>query len=354
MIYRIIVTLVIGIAFGCIAIKLKIPAGGMLGALFAVAVFNVFTGEAYLPSQAKVFTQTISGLFIGCKISRSELKSLKTLIKPAILNMSLIILACLGMGVCLYFVSDYNMATCAFATAPGSMTDMAIISVDMGADTSVVSVLQLVRLITILGLFPTLFGAIIKKVAKKHPEAVSAGRSKTELAAGDGPEKSWKNILITILVAAAGGAAGSLSGVPAGPLIFSMVFVGVQNVLTGTAYMPINMKRFAQICAGVLIGESVTMEAVVNLRYSIVPALVMIFCLMGIVLLLAFILYKTSGIDFVTALFACAPGGASDLALIAGDFGASTPKVSIIQTLRVVCVVVIYPVAIQLLNGWLG
>ncbi len=166
MIYRIIVTLVIGIAFGCIAIKLKIPAGGMLGALFAVAVFNVFTGEAYLPSQAKVFTQTISGLFIGCKISRSELKSLKTLIKPAILNMSLIILACLGMGVCLYFVSDYNMATCAFATAPGSMTDMAIISVDMGADTSVVSVLQLVRLITILGLFPTLFGAIIKKVAK--------------------------------------------------------------------------------------------------------------------------------------------------------------------------------------------
>ncbi len=55
-----------------------------------------------------------------------------------------------------------------------------------------------------------------------------------------------------------------MSGVPAGPLIFSMVFVGVQNVLTGTAYMPINMKRFAQICAGVLIGESVTMEAVVN------------------------------------------------------------------------------------------
>ncbi len=353
MITQILITLAIGIASGCIAIRLKVPAGGMLGALFAVAIFNIFTDEAFLPTQAKVFTQTISGLFIGCKISRSELRSLKVLIKPAMLNMTFIILACLGMGISLYFLSDYSIATCAFATAPGSMTDMSIISVDMGADTSVVSVLQLVRLVTILGLFPTLFGAIIRRVESKHPEAVTHNNAR-QTSNAETPKHSRKNIFLTILVATAGGILGSIVGIPAGPLMFSMLFVGLQNVTTHTAYMPIHMKRFAQICAGVLIGESITMDAVVNLKYAMIPAFIMIFCLMAIVLLLSYILYKTSDIDFVTALFSCAPGGASDLALIAGDFGASTPKVSIIQTLRVVCVVVIYPIAIKILNIWLS
>lgn len=349
---KILITVAVGMLFGCIAIKLKIPAGGMLGALFAVAAFNIITGDAYFPSQFKVMTQTISGLFIGCKITKGELKALKKVIKPAVLNMVLIIAACLGMGVCLYLVTDYSIATCAFATAPGSMTDMALISVDMGADTSVVSVLQLVRLITILGLFPTLFGFIIKKVEKKQPQTdAAADTSDTQEEAA---AKSPKNIVITLAVAAVGGTIGAVSGVPAGALCFSMIAVAVQNVLTGTAYMPGILKKFAQICAGILIGESVTRDAVINLKYSIVPALVMIICLLGIVLLLAFILYKTSNLSFTTALFSCAPGGASDLTLIAGEFGANVPQASIIQTLRVVCVVLIYPSAIKLLTALLS
>jgi uncharacterized membrane protein AbrB (regulator of aidB expression) len=61
-------------------------------------------------------------------------------------------------------------------------------------------------------------------------------------------------------------------------------------------------------------------------------------------------LSKTSELDLITALFACAPGGATDLALIAEEYGANTPKVSIIQTMRVIGVVVFYPPAIQLIS----
>ncbi len=349
MILQITLTFLVALSGAAIALKLKIPAGTMVGSMILVAVFNVIFEEACFPSNLKLMTQIISGLFIGCKITRYELVSLKKCIKPAIINTVCILLSCLAMGVGLYYLTDYSLATCVFATAPGSIVDMSIISIDMGADTSIVSVLQLVRLISILGLFPTIFGKLIKFLQKKNPGVVSATRNINS----DGPkvtaEKTKKNIFITLVVAIVCGTIGYNIGIPAGALMFAMIGVAIQNVTTSTAYMPLGLKQFAQVCAGALIGESVTRASITNLYTAIVPALILLVGLFTIVVILAYILYKTSDVDFVTALFSCAPGGASDLALIAEDFGANTPKVSIIQSLRVVCVVIFYPVALQFL-----
>ena len=336
------------LAGGLVAMRLKIPAGAMVGSMIAVGIFNVIVGKAYFPTSAKIMTQMISGLFIGCKITRNEIAGLRKAIKPAILNTVVLLLCCLAMGAIMYFFTDYSLATCAFACAPGSMVDMSIIAMDMEADTSVVSVLQLVRLLSILGLFPTLFRVVIGKVGGDKPQAEERLPENTGSAP---PAHTPRNMVLTLAVAIVCGLAGSVSGVPAGTLIFALLGVSVQNVLTNTAYMPIRLKQFAQVCAGALIGESVTGDALVQLRFAIVPALIMIVCLLAIVLVLSYFLYRCSDLDFSTALFACAPGGASDLALIAEDFGANTPKISIIQYMRVICVVVFYPSAIQLLQS---
>lgn len=345
---KLLITFGIGFAGGYLGLKRKIPAGAMIGAMLAVAVFNIFTGCALFPTSAKIFTQIISGIFVGCKITRSELSAFHSLIKPAILNMSMIILACVLMGLFLYKVSDYNLATCLFATAPGSLTDMAIISIDMGADTSVVSVLQTVRLMTIVGIFPLIFGIILKKTTTPKKNKC-ASESFVKSPKKESPGMHF--ILITAFVAAFSGGTSYLIGIPAGALIGSMAGVSIWNVCSSKAYMPLKMKQFAQICAGILIGESITVDVLKNLKYTILPAILMMVCLLVIVILLALLLHKTSGLDFPTALFSCAPGGASDLALLAEDFGADTPKVSLIQTLRVVCVVIFYPLIINFLNN---
>lgn len=322
--------------------------------MIAVAAFNVATGAAYFPTSAKIMTQIISGLFIGCKITRNEVAGLKKAIKPAVINTAVLLICCLCMGVAMYYFTDYSLATCTFASAPGSMVDMSIIAMDMDADLSVVSVLQLVRLVSILGLFPTLFKVLIQKVEQRCPKAAPQSAEAPAAAAFAPPAHTPRNIALTICVAIVFGLIGNASGVPAGTLIFALLGVSLQNVFTNTAYVPLRVKQFAQVCAGALIGETVTREAVLQLRYAIVPALLLIVFLLVIVVGLAFVLYKTSDLDFCTALFACAPGGASDLALIAEDFGANTPKISIIQYMRVICVVVFYPTAIQLLEAALG
>lgn len=350
---QILITFLVALAGAIIATKIKVPAGAMVGSMIAVAIFNVAFDFAYFPRDLKIMTQIISGLFIGCKITKYELSSLRKSIKPAIMNMILIISCCLGMGVLLYFFTDYSLATCTFATAPGSMVDMSIISMDMGADTSVVSVLQLVRLVTILCLFPTIFKKIIQFVEKKCPNKKNTSSDELTMPEHIYASHTKTNICFTLFIAIICGIIGYSIGIPAGALIFSMLGVSLQNIFTNTAYMPFRLKQFAQVCAGALIGESVSRESVIELRHAIIPAIILMVGLFTIILLLAFLLYKTADLDFTTALFSCAPGGASDLALIAEEFGANTPKVSIIQTMRVVCVVIFYPIAIQIISTWL-
>ena len=57
-----ILTLTIGILGGYLADKKKIPAAFMIGALFAVAIFNIFTDRAFLPTSFKFITQVATGL----------------------------------------------------------------------------------------------------------------------------------------------------------------------------------------------------------------------------------------------------------------------------------------------------
>ena len=345
---QLIITFIVAIIGALIAKKLRIPAGFMIGSMIAVAVFNVISGKAFFPHYLKTMTQIISGLFIGCKISRAELGLLKRSVKPAIINMIFVISACIGMGCVMCTMTDCSLPTCLFATAPGSMVDMSIIGMEMGADTTVVSVMQIVRLVSILSLFPTFFGCLIRRVGAKSKNAKCIEK---DAHCSEAVSKTWCNMGITIFVAIVSGMIGYFSGFPAGALIFSMIGVSVQNIVFDNAYMHINLKRFAQICAGALIGESINAEAIMNLKNSIIPAVILVVGIVIIVIILSFILYKTTDLDFATCLFSCAPGGASDLALIAEEYGANTPKVSIIQSVRVIMVVIIYPVVIHLLAG---
>ena len=67
--FNLLITLLIGYIFGYLALKAKIPAGAMIGAMFSVAIFNIITGEAHLTSNIKILIQISAGAFIGTGIT---------------------------------------------------------------------------------------------------------------------------------------------------------------------------------------------------------------------------------------------------------------------------------------------
>ena len=66
---NIISTLLIAAAGGLIGIRLKIPAGALIGAMLAVAAFKIGTGKGELPITFRLGAQIVVGGMIGLDLS---------------------------------------------------------------------------------------------------------------------------------------------------------------------------------------------------------------------------------------------------------------------------------------------
>lgn len=119
----IIITILIGIIGGLTAIRLKIPAGAVIGSLIAVSLFSILTGKAEFPHSFKLVTQIGTGAYIGSHIRKKDVVELKRIIKPAIiLTISMCLFGILA-GTFISKYSDIDLTTALFATAPAGLTD---------------------------------------------------------------------------------------------------------------------------------------------------------------------------------------------------------------------------------------
>ena len=346
------ITVAVAAAGGTILYKLNFPAGMMVGALICVGALSIITGHAYMPKMVKVVTKTVTGLFVGMNMTMDMVRNLKRLFKPAIVLVVLIIGLCIGMGVLLYFITGIDGVTALFCVAPGGMTDMTLMTMDMGGDAAVVAVLQVMRLLTVYCISMPLVKWTTKKSGREEEQEVRAEKSVKPV----GLERRSR-IIFTICVATVGGTVGYFLskrfdfGVLV--LLITMIICAAVNIKTGKLFMPRTVRRVAQIFSGALIGTSVTYESLVNLRKVIVPA---IFLCCGFVLInqiLARVLHKVCKIDLVTAMLSSSAGGASESALVAADFGADPSIVSVLQISRMLCTTSFYPIVVQLLYQFL-
>ena len=161
MIQYFLLTLAVAAAGGLIGYKLKLPVGGMVGSMIAVIIFNVATEKAVFYSELRIVLQIFSGAMIGSQIGREDLLEMKKIIYPTALLLVSMVLLNLTFGTLMYVLSDLDLATALFASSPGGVSDMAIISADLGANPAYVAIIQLCRLLTIFIFMPPIFRKII-------------------------------------------------------------------------------------------------------------------------------------------------------------------------------------------------
>jgi membrane AbrB-like protein len=382
---ELIITLCVGIVGGIIALRLKVPAGAMVGSMIAVTVFSVITGHAFVPQNIKILTQIAAGAFVGAGIKRKDVLEMKLIIKPAIFMVFSMISLDLFMGYIMFRVTGLDLVTALFSTAPAGIVDMTLISDDFGADTSKVAVLHLIRLVSVLIMFPPMMKFISDGFSNKNKNCIDEIATSVEEAKMDGvPEKplinkitlkekitkekatlkekvTLKNKLtlkeksinfsFTMGLAIVAGLIGYLLKIPAGTMTFSMVAVGALNVISDKGFMPLNIRRLTQMFAGALIGSRVTHADVIELKGILIPSLILLAGIIVISLFIGFLIHKISGFELITSLLGCAPGGLSDMTLIAKDLGGDVPKVAILHLIRVVTVISIFPILIKFITS---
>lgn len=326
---------------GLLAKRSKVPAGAMVGALLASACFSILFGKTAFPFHLSVYAQIISGIFIGKQIDRSILPSLRRLFLPAVFSVALMILlsSLLAYFVAVHFAVD--IATSMLANAPGGITDMALIGMDLQADTAVISMIHTFRALEITLVFPHIFALLTRR--KREEKHTSFTTPQSSAVSAPMTNEKGSSIIFTGVVGLICGSIGAHSNIPAGALLFSLVGVAVQSVIGKNAAMPSFVRTGAQIFVGASVGSGITIDVLSRMKTMLFPVLIMLTGYLIINLIVATLLEKFAKMEKVTALFASTPGGLISITLMAGDYGADTAQVSIFHIVRSVSVVLAYP-----------
>jgi membrane AbrB-like protein len=348
------VTVAVGTAGGLLAKKAKMPAGGMVGAMIATIIFNVWLEKGVFPAQLRTVIQIFTGAMIGSKMRRQDVAAIRHLALPMVIVLisvfSMNLLCAWGM----YRASTLDLATCLFATAPGGMSDMPLIGAELGGNPGYIAILQLVRILPIFVLMPPIFKKLVAWDAKKHPapvcEAQAFSRAGTSPAKPVLDEKTKTlRFLLTVAASAAGGLLFKALGVPAGAMIGSMLFSILFSVSTDRAYYPGGMRIITQIASGIYIGLRMDRAGLMNLTQLAVPALLVALAVCAFTALCALVLYKCTKLPLATCLMVSTPGGVQEMALLADDLGADVPTIAVMQSVRLMTVVAVAPTALAAL-----
>ena len=336
-------TALVAIAGGYGAMRLRIPAGALLGAMIAVTVFNLIFEKATMPADMKLISQIATGAYIGARISKKEVAGLKQILLPAVIMTTLLMVFTMGVGMIIHRTQGLSVPTALFGMAPGGIADMTLAAMDFGADVSAVALLQTIRLIFLLLALPP----IIRHYGKKD-------QVNTEIKNSPSKKKSdksiqWENLFLTLLVGSLCGIGGKALGIPAGGIVCSMAGCIAFNILTERGCMPVSLRRFVQMLAGALIGTSIGRQEVIMMRTMWPVVLMAMACFLFIDLVASALIVKHTDMDRTTALFSCSPGGMTDLTLLSEEYGADTLKVAGMHMVRMTSVVAFYPLIISLL-----
>lgn len=371
LIIKLLLTLAVGTLGGLIFSKFKVPAGMLVGAIFAVSLLSVATSHALMPLSAKTAAQIITGAYIGSTIQKRDLLHLPRIIGPYLVMMTGFFVLNVLSGLLIHLVSPLDLLTALLCAMPGGVSDTPLIALDMGADAAKVAVLQFVRMVFGIGALPLLI-VVVDRVIYKRPQTAAASPQtaapQADLSQVDHPPQTSSPpapaprrqsagkppnaaaaLTVTLLVATVGGLLGRWSGVPAGAMAFSMLFtVGFKMLYTET-YLPLWCRRVAQVLSGCCIGSQMTYNDVLEIRYLLLPAFILVVGYFAYCVVMGYLLHRCFKTPGVEAMLSVAPAGATEMALISADMGVNSPDLIVLQLCRLFGVMTVFPQLINLL-----
>ncbi len=338
---ELLLTILIGFAGAYLALRYKVPAGAMVGSLLAVMVFNILFDTAVMPQGLKFYTQAATGAYVGAKISREDVTNLRHIVNPAMILSVVMLCFTVAVGLVICRMSDLTVATALFSMAPAGIADMTLASMDFDAQPSVVALIQTLRVIFVVLLMPF----IIRCLAEK--QHISANQK--EAGEDTAKKRSVLDLFVTAVIGLAFGALGKWMKVPGGAIAFSMLACAGYNIRFEKGFMPLRVRKFVQVFAGSLIGTTVGRSEFYQMLKLSDVVLVAVLSFVVLDLVAGFLIARWTDMDIISALFSCAPGGLTDMTLIASEMGADGVKVAGMHMFRLVSVVALYPSVIELL-----
>jgi hypothetical protein len=316
---------------------LHIPLPWMLGPLaFTLLYHTVSRGRGRWPVQLRNAGLIVIGYSMGRTVSLETIRQALANLPAMVAVTLLATLFCLGLGYLIHRRTGISLASGILGSMPGGLGQMVLLSEECeGADVTVVTFMQMTRILSVVFIVP-----FVATYGMAHPIAL-IGPTTTPLdhslsgviallpAILGAPVGAWvagrlklplPGLLGPIITTAAIG----LAGYPAPPVPRPLMFV-------------------AQLAFGAYLGIAMTLESLRQLGKVLPYAVGGSIALLGFTTLLGFGLTLLTPVNLLSAFLGTAPGGLTEMCVVALTLGADAAFVLAFQLFRLFSILLVAP-----------
>ena len=326
----------VGAIGGGLAWLVGFPMPFLVGGLVATSIVSIRSqghglfGQKFPQPLRRFFTATI-GVMIGQSFTPNLLDGISAY-WLTLTGVACFVLVAQTTGFALFrFVGGYDRRTAFFAAMPGGLIEAITFAEQFGADVQAITVQHFARVILVVVTVPFLF-LLWTGVTVGSASGVSL----------DGGTSALPDLVWTIAIAAVGIVLGRILQLPAGILIGPMVLsAALQASGVIHAEGPTWLLYLAQLVVGVGLGTTFSGIS----RSLLVRAFAM--CALSVVMFLsigacfAYGLHVLTGFDLPSLLISFAPGGVTEMSLIALSLNLSPLIVALHHVFRIITTVVV-------------
>lgn len=334
---RIALGLAFGTAGGALFYLLNLPLPWMLGALFATMAASIANAPILGPARLRPAVVAVIGVLLGSRFTPELVADASVWLGTLSVLMVYVVAVALVVVPFYRFAGGFDWVTAYFAGMPGGLSEMIEIGEASGAKPAPIILAHSLRIVVTIALIAFWF-----RIVEGHEVGAS-------LAAADGP-LTWLDAVLLLASAVVGSLLGNRLRFPAptflGPLLVSAVLH--LSGLTESA-PPSLLINTAQVLLGTVLG---CRFLGISAR-TIIPAAALAFgaTLLTFALAVAagLAMWHLAGITPDQALLALAPGGLTEMGLIALSINADVAFVALHHVVRILFVIVLAPVAFRFL-----
>ena len=316
--------LLVGAAGSVTFVYFNLPLPWFLGALTACLVASVVGAPIERPRPLAIPMRAVLGVAIGSAFTPALLDRAGSMAWSLLLLIPFMIFV-IGLGMVVYEkLGKFDRPTAFFAAVPGGLTDMTAMAEDSGANARAVILVQASRIVVIVFALPLWL---------QWHDGLAVGQAFASRV------RIWEVAPLDAAIMIGMGLGGWLGarwlGLAGAPIVGPMLVSGFAHVFGLTeARVPLEVLIIAQISVGTLLGcqfRGLTMKEFSN---TMVWGIAYAFVLLAITGFTAQWVAQFTGFSPVSVLLAFAPGGQTELNLLAFVLGLDVAYIALHHLVR--------------------
>ena len=330
-----IIVLATGAAGGLLASYTLLPLPYMLGSLIGTALLSSVTGHRFpagykFPQSIRLIFLAVIGVMIGAQVTPGMVAMIPSLAVSFAALTLFVGLAHAGNYAVFRRLGGYDRATAFYSGTPGGLMESIAMGEEAGANLAILTMQQFLRIVLVITILP-----IGLSLWLGAPVGSAGGMTLAR------PDVDLTQLPVVIAVGALGLGIGKWLHLPAAQLT-GPLFVAAAVSLTGV--VPLDMPQWlineAQIVIGASLGMRFGWLKGRALMRGIGLGLISVCLMMVIAVVLVVIVHDITGAPFDMLLISFAPGGVTEMALIALSLQANPALVTAHHIYRIILTVI--------------